>query len=521
MIPVGQDTLSLEQFSDILFKRKTVTLTGPALDNVDTNFRFLQEFSADKLIYGINTGFGPMAQYRVKEDSLLQLQYNLIRSHSSGSGRLMSAFLAKAVMIARLNSLMQGYSGVHTDVVELLRELINKDISPCIYEHGGVGASGDLVQLAHLALVLIGEGEVIFEQQVCPTKQIFDRFNIKPLTIHVREGLAILNGTSAMTGIGIVNIVQAQKLLRWSVILSAMTNEIVEAYNDHYSYELNIVKHHRGQNRIAAMMREILQDSKMIRNRSEHLYHPGKLEEEVFEDKVQEYYSLRCITQVLGPVYDTISHAEKVLVEELNSVNDNPVIDHVNQNVFHGGNFHGDYVSLEMDKLKIAITRLSMLSERQLNYLLDDKLNKKFPPFVILGVLGLNFGMQGVQFTATSTVAENQTLSFPMYVHSIPNNNDNQDIVSMGCNAALMTKRVIDNSFEVLGIQLMTILQAIDYLDCSSRLAASTQSLYREVRQFFPKFIEDTPKYKDLEKVRSYLETADPAFSFKAALATS
>jgi len=520
MIPVGQGMLSLEQFSDILYKKKTVSLTESALDNIDANFRFLQQFSSDKLIYGINTGFGPMAQYRVKEESLLQLQYNLIRSHSSGSGRLLPAFLTKALMIARLNSLMQGYSGVHPEVVELLRDLINKNVCPCIYEHGGVGASGDLVQLAHLALVLIGEGEVIFEEQVYPTKEIFDRLKIKPLSIHVREGLAILNGTSAMTGIGIVNIIQAQKLLRWSVILSAMTNEIVEAFDDHYSYELNVVKHHRGQNRVAAMMREVLKDSQMIRSRSEHLYHPGKLEQEKYEDKVQEYYSLRCITQVLGPVYDTISHAEKVLVEELNSVNDNPVIDHANQNVFHGGNFHGDYVSLEMDKLKIAITKLSMLSERQLNYLLNEKLNQKFPPFVNLGVLGLNFGMQGVQFTAVSTVAENQTLSFPMYVHSIPNNNDNQDIVSMGCNAALMTKKVIDNSFEVLSIQLMTILQAIDYLDCAPRLAASTRALYAEVRTIFPKFVEDTPKYKEVEKVRSFLEVTDPALSFKT-LATS
>ena len=179
--------------------------------------------------------------------------------------------------------------------------------------------------------------------------------------------------------------------------------------DDHYSYELNNVKHHKGQNRVAAMLREILHDSKMIRSRSEHLYNPDNINQEVFEDKVQEYYSLRCVTQVLGPVYDTINQSEKIVVDELNSVNDNPVVDHVNQNIFHGGNFHGDYVSLEMDKLKIAMTRLSMLSERQLNYLLNDKLNQKFPPFVNLGVLGFNFGMQGVQFTATSTVAENQT----------------------------------------------------------------------------------------------------------------
>jgi len=165
-----------------------------------------------------------------------------------------------------------------------------------------------------------------------------------------------------------INIVQAKKLLDWAVMLSAMTNEIVEAFDDHYSFELNVVKHHHGQNKIASMLREILHGSGMIRSRSEHLYNSDNLNQEVFEDKVQEYYSLRCVTQVLGPVFDTILHAEKVVSEELNSVNDNPVIDHENKNIFHGGNFHGDYVSLEMDKLKIAITKLSMLSERQLNY---------------------------------------------------------------------------------------------------------------------------------------------------------
>ena len=514
MIHVGQSPLSLNDFSELIFKKNEVALDAAALNKINTNFEFLKQFSSNKLIYGINTGFGPMAQYKVSEDNILQLQYNLIRSHSSGSGKLMTAQLSKALMIARLNSFMQAYSGVHTDVVELLKELINKDIAPCVFEHGGVGASGDLVQLAHLGLVLIGEGEVIFEDAVHPTMDIFNKFNIKPLSIHIREGLAILNGTSAMTGIGMLNIIQAKKLLNWSVLFSAMINEIVEAFDDHYSHELNVVKRHVGQNAIAGMMRDILKDSKMIRDRSEHLYNPDNLDYEIFEDKVQEYYSLRCVTQILGPIYDTITQVENTVVNELNSVNDNPVIDHENHNIFHGGNFHGDYVSLEMDKLKIAMTRVSMLAERQLNYLLNAKLNQKLPPFVNLGVLGLNFGMQGMQFTATSTTAENQTLSFPMYVHSIPNNNDNQDIVSMGCNAALMTKRVIDNSFEVLGIHLMTILQAIDYLECKDKLSTISRTLYDEVRAIFPVFIEDAPKYKDLERVKTFLESADHITSF-------
>jgi len=510
MVDIGSRKLTLRNFSDIVFKEDPITLNPAALEKVDASFQFLKHFSTGKLIYGINTGFGPMAQYKVSDENRLQLQYNLIRSHSSGMGNTLSPLLGKAVLVARLNSLMQAHSGIHTSLVELLAALINNNIIPCIYEHGGVGASGDLVQLAHVGLNLIGEGKVWYESKWQETASVYKKAGLKPLEIQIREGLSVINGTSAMTGIGLVNIVLAKKLLAWSVMLSSMTNEIVEAYDDHYSKELNIVKHHTGQNYVAAMMRGMLKDSKMIHSRTEHLYNPANIEHDVFEDKVQEYYSLRCVTQILGPVYDTIEHAERIVVEELNSVNDNPVIDHQNKNIFHGGNFHGDYVSLEMDKLKIAITRLSMLSERQLNYLLNDKLNQILPPFVNLGVLGFNFGMQGMQFTAVSTVAENQTLSFPMYVHSIPNNNDNQDIVSMGCNAALMTYKVIDNSFEVLTIQAVTVLQAIDYLKCQEKLSPATRRVYNAIRKIFPKFIEDSPRYEEQEKVKNWLLQNDP-----------
>jgi histidine ammonia-lyase len=510
MVDIGSRNLSLRNFSDIVIKEDQVTLNPAALEKVDASFQFLKHFSTGKLIYGINTGFGPMAQYRISDENRLQLQYNLIRSHSSGMGNPLSPLLGKAILVARLNSLMQAHSGIHTSLVELLATLINKNIIPRIYEHGGVGASGDLVQLAHIGLNLIGEGKVWHESGWQDTAAVFKKAGIKPLDIQIREGLAVINGTSAMTGIGLVNIFFAKKLLAWSVMFSSMTNEIVEAYDDHYSKELNIVKHHTGQNYVAAMMRGMLKDSKMIHSRTEHLYNPANIEHDVFEDKVQEYYSLRCVTQVLGPVYDTIENAERILIEELNSVNDNPVIDHEKKNIFHGGNFHGDYVSLEMDKLKIAITRVSMLSERQLNYLLNDKLNQILPPFVNLGVLGFNFGMQGMQFTAVSTVAENQTLSFPMYVHSIPNNNDNQDIVSMGCNAALMTKKVIDNSFDVLTIQAVTILQAIDYLKCQDKLSPATHTVYTAIRKIFPKFIEDAPRYEEQEKVKNWLLQNEP-----------
>jgi len=199
-------------------------------------------------------------------------------------------------------------------------------------------------------------------------------------------------------------------------------------------------------------------------------------------------------------------NAEKVLVNELNSACDNPIVDPETENVYHGGNFHGDYISFEMDKLKIAVTKLTMLTERQLNYLFHDRINGILPPFVNLGVLGLNYGLQASQFTATSTTAESQTLSNPMYVHSIPNNNDNQDIVSMGTNSALLAKTVIENGFQVMAIHFMAIVQAVDYLKIQDRLSPRTKDIYNEIRSFFPVFTEDTPKYKEIETMIEWLK---------------
>jgi histidine ammonia-lyase len=514
MIAVGTRRLSTEDFERLLYAGESVTLDASALEKVKTNFQFLETYSKEKIIYGINTGLGPMAQYKIDEHDQQQLQYNLIRSHSAGSGDLFSEDLSRATMLARLNGLMQGASGIHPEAAELLAAMLNRNISVSIFHRGGVGASGDLVQLAHLALNMIGEGEVWYEGKLGPAGEVFSKENIKPLHIYLREGLALMNGTSAMSGVGMVNLIHAKKLLDISVRLSAITNELMKSFDDHFSAELNGHKPHVGQSRVAEGMRKFLHDSKLIRKRPEHLYH-RKIEEAVFTDKVQEYYSLRCVPQILGPVYDTLAGAEYVLLNEVNSVNDNPVIDHKRQMIYHGGNFHGDYVALEMDKIKTVITKLTMLSERQLNYLLNDKLNQKLPPFINLGKPGLNFGMQGMQFTATSTTAENQTLAFPMYVHSISNNNDNQDIVSMGCNAALITRKVIDNSFDVLAIQCVALVQAIDYLKCHTRLSSSTHAMYNEVREILPAFAHDEPPYKGLQKIKAYLLKFKPVPIFE------
>jgi histidine ammonia-lyase len=502
---MAKKNLQLSRINSIVFKKEKIVLEKDILDKVAESFDFLKKFSDEKLIYGINTGFGPMAQYRVSDEYLTQLQYNLIRSHSTGTGELLPERYVKSIMLARLNTFLQGYSGIHPDVVRLLVEFINQDITPLIFEHGSVGASGDLVQLAHIALCLIGEGEVIYRGERRPTKDVLDQSGLKPLRIHIREGLALANGTSAMTGIGLINLIYAKKLLNWSIISSCMINEITSSFDDYFSIELNRVKLHTGQYLIAEKMRNTLSGTKRIRKREDYFYQ-HRTEEEYIKDKIQEYYSLRCVPQILGPVSDEIDNAETVLINEVNSASDNPIVDWIAGNVFHGGNFHGDYVSFEMDKLKIAVTRLTMLAERQMNYLFHDRINNILPPFVNLGVKGLNYGLQAAQFTATSTTAESQTLSNPMYVHSIPNNNDNQDIVSMGTNAAQITKTVIENAFQVLSIHFMAIVQAIDYLKIQEQLSDAGKEIYTDIRSFLPVFIEDTPKYLDIERMNNYLK---------------
>lgn len=509
MIIIGGKNLNLNDFYKILFEGEKIDLNPESVKKVEKNFKFLEDFSKNKVIYGINTCFGPMAQYKIDDKDQKTLQYNLIRSHAAGSGNTLPNIYVKALMIGRLNTFMRGYSGVHHDAIHLLKEFINRDIYPKIFEHGGVGASGDLVQLAHLALNMIGEGEIFFEGKYRPAKEVFQANNLTPLKVYLREGLALINGTSCMTGIGIINLIHAKNLLNWSLLSSTMINEVVESVDDHFSKELNQVKLHEGQNLIAAEMRKIVETSKLIQKRAD-LFYENNIGVGVIKVKVQEYYSLRCVPQILGPVYDTIKNAEKVLINEVNSVNDNPIIENENLDVLHGGNFHGDYVSLEMDKLKIVITKLSMLVERQINYLYNNKINEKFPPFANLGVIGLDLGLQAAQFTATSTTAENQTLSNPMYVHSIPNNGDNQDIVSMGTNSALITKKIVENTFEILAIKYMSLLQVVDFMDFKDKLSDTCRDLFVKMRAIVPKIVKDEPLYNHIQNMKEYLINNKP-----------
>ncbi len=498
-------TISLKSIEDCLFNGKIIDLSELPMDKVQECYNFLKDFAAKKIIYGINTGFGPMAQWRVDDKYLTDLQYNIIRSHSTGAGEPLPDIYVKASMIARLGTFLQARSGVHPDLVRLLVEMINRGIYPFIPQHGSVGASGDLVQLAHMALCMIGEGRVHYHGEWRPSAEVLAENGLEPFRIHIREGLSISNGTSFMTGIGLVNQHYADILLDWATLASVMMNEIASSFDDLMSEELNEVRRHEGQQVIAARMRRLAKGSRCLEKREHELYDGGHEDTRTFNHKVQAYYSLRCAPQILGPVYETYANASRVLEEEVNSACDNPIVDPVSKNVYHGGNFHGDYISLEEDKVKIATVRLAMTAERQLNYLFHDRINGILPPFLNMGTLGLNYGMQACQFTATSTTAECQTLAMPNYVHSIPNNNDNQDIVSMGTNSALLTKRVIDNAYQVFSIHFIALAQAVDCLSLADKLAPTSKKIYSEIRDIAPKFVEDRPFYEQIAKVEEYL----------------
>ena len=488
--------LTITDLKEIINGNKTYLFDKKDVNNSLKSFNFLKYFSKNNLVYGVNTGFGPMVDFKISQEDQTKLQYNLIRSHSSGMGPVLPPEVVKVIMIIRLHTFLQGKSGVSQSLIYTLANYIDKGIYPDIYEHGGVGASGDLVQLAHLALGIIGEGcGINNEGKRGYISKLINESNILPHKLELRDGLAMINGTACMTSLSTINIINSRILIKWSIKIAAMMLEIFGSYDDYISKELNDAKLHKGQNEISLKIRKILESSDLITNR----YSGG-------DKKFQEFYSVRCTPQVLGPILDTINFSELVVENEINSVDDNPIIDYDNQKILHGGNFHGDYVSFEMDKLKVAITKLTMLTERQLNLLLNSKTNKILPPFLNIGTLGLNYGMQGVQFTATSTTAESQMLSNPMSVHSITCNNDNQDIVSMGTNSALITKKVIDNAFQVMSIQLMACVKSLEILKAEKKVCNETKRTIDTVKELIgSNSVDDDVFYNKLKKIENYL----------------
>lgn len=511
----GQN-LTVEDIEDVVRDPNVkIEIPDSAYDFAEKSRTYLEKQHDGKVIYGVNTGFGPMASHVINHGQLETLQLNLIRGHAVGIGKSIKDEYVLAAMIIRLNTLVKGYSAVSRDLLDLLALFINKRIIPIVPEHGAVGTSGDLVQLAHIALALIGEGDVRFEGKIQKSGDVLRKLNVEPHKLQIKEGLALINGTSVMAGIASLNIIHAERVLCAAVKNGAMALESVQAFSDSLDQRLHDLRPHEGQSIIARTLRNMTVNSKLLRSRK-ILKNHDEFKDEIHElpESVQEFYSIRCIPQILGPVYDTIKKCLKEVSVEINSVTDNPVIDADNDEIYHGGNFHGDYIAAAMDQLKMVIVKLILLSERRINFFLNRNVNKSFSPFLNLEKPGLTMGLQGIQFVATSTAAQSQTLAFPQYVHSIPTNGDNQDIVSMGTDAALLTAKVIENAYVEIVIEQVTLAQAVDYLDETEKLSDDASRLYKDIRSIVPKITEDRPLTSEMEKLIEHLKESS-AFKIK------
>lgn len=459
----------------------------------------------NKIIYGVNTGFGPMASHILAKPQLTALQHNLINSHAVGMGKPVETAYVLSAMVVRLNTLAKGHSGVSEQLLLQLQKFINYRIIPVVPEHGAVGTSGDLVQLAQIALVLLGKGQAFYEDKIFPAEQLLKKFKLKPYELKIKEGLSLINGTSMMSGIAALVCHDADKLVKLATATGALAMELVRSHSDSISPELQSLRPHQGQQQIAANLRKILASSKLLRDRKkEHidLHIPkGVLE---ISDRVQEVYSIRCVPQILGPIWESLQRAKKITEIETNSVTDNPIVYWESKQFLHGGNFHGDYIATAVDQLKMSLVKLSLLSERRVNFFLHSKINHSFPPFLNLNTPGLTLGLQGLQFVATSTASQNQTLAFPQSVHSIPTNADNQDVVSMGTDAALMAVKVIENCFIITTIELITLIQAMDHFKHLTSFCRLSQELYGEIRQLMPSVEDDDDLNPYLQKVLDY-----------------
>jgi len=488
---------------------KQVALDPVALERCRASRRFLEEeVAARRVIYGVNTSFGPMCNKIIDDNEIEALQVNLIRSHAAGLGDPLKPYIAQAILAVRLNTLVKGYSGVRLELLELMQAMINRGIAPYVPECGSVGASGDLIHLAHVALAIIGEGKAYHNGVLKGAAEALAAEGLQPLRLSFKEGIALMNGTSAMTAIAAFALYGANKLMRLSCVTAAFAIEIFGGIDDAFDEDLHRVKPHPGQLEIAATIRRLYHGSRNITLRSEmhELIRKQKTEGRVYETSinVQDVYSIRCTPQVLAPVIEAIEAAVSTVEIEANSSNDNPIIIPEQQKVIHGGNFHGQSIGFAMDMLCMAISTLCNISERRLNKLLDKNLNEGLPEFLIPGTLGLTMGFMGAQYLATSTTAENRQLAGPVSTNTISCNASNQDVVSMGTVAARKAFRSVSNAKHVLTLEVLADLQSLSFRN-AERLGGGTRRVYELLQRDFTVYDNERVFHEDLVKFRKLL----------------
>jgi histidine ammonia-lyase len=453
--------------------------------------KLLQE---EKVVYGVNTGFGALSNYRIPPEELKLLQKNLIRSHAVSVGKPHAAEIVRAMMLLRANTLLKGHSGIRPEIPQLIVKLLNRRIHPYIPEKGSVGASGDLSPLSHMALVLIGEGKAESKGRWIDGKAALNRVGHKPLELEAKEGLALNNGTQQMLAVGSLALRDSRVLLATCEAAVALSLEGMNGWSDAFDERIQSLRPHPGQKSVASHIRSLLEGSKMVRTITR---------DSVGDGRPQDPYSFRCTPQVMGAISDALDFVKRTLEIEMNSATDNPLIFPDSGVSLSGGNFHGQPVSLAMDILGIAVSTLANMSERRTSALLDPSMNNGLPPFLVARGArpGLTSGLMAVQYTATALVAENKTLTHPASSDSIPTSSNFEDFVSMGPGAALKAARIVENSQYVISIELLAAAQAVD-LRGSRGIGRGTRRVYRLIRQHVPPLKDDRSSHEDLEKMR-------------------
>ncbi|WP_342374146.1 histidine ammonia-lyase [Myxococcus stipitatus] len=491
-ILIDGDTLTLEQILQVARNEVTVELAPEAAARVRASRALVDRVAAgDTPSYGINTGFGTLAEVRIDKKDLRDLQRNLILSHACGVGTPLPLGEARALLLLRCNVLAKGYSGVRPETLALALEMINRDVVPVVPERGSVGASGDLAPLAHLALVFIGEGEAYFQGQRLPARAALERAGLQPVVLEAKEGLALVNGTQAMCAVGTLLQVRAESLASLADVAGAMTLEGLLGSHKPFIPEIHDIRAHPGQKDCAAHLRRILKGSELV-------------ETHVNCSKVQDPYSLRCMPQVHGAAREGLAFARRILEVEVNSATDNPLVFTETERIVSGGNFHGQPISLAMDVVAMALTQLSSISERRVEQLVNPLLSG-LPAFLAKNS-GLNSGFMIAQVTSAALVAESRVLSHPASVDSIPSSAGREDHVSMGMTAALKGRQVSDFTRSCLAIEMLVAAQALDFR-LPVKPGKGALAAYELIRSKVPHMDRDRELHKDIEAVSQLVDS--------------
>jgi histidine ammonia-lyase len=482
--------LTLKMVNEVLASGVKVSASKDSLAVAQKSRDAVDKIVADnKVVYGINTGFGKFSDVPIDQHNVRELQINLIRSHACGVGEPFPEIVSKVMLLLRANALLKGYSGIRPIVIDRLLEFFNKDIIPVIPQQGSLGASGDLAPLSHLVLPLVGEGEVFYQGKIMPAGEVLFLEGISPLTLEAKEGLALINGTQAMTAMGVVGYLEAENLAYQSELIASMTIEGLKGITDAFVEEIHVARGYPQQVATAARIRAYLHDSKLTTRQG--------------EIRVQDAYSLRCIPQVHGASWQALDYIKEKLEIEINAATDNPLIFHDGDMVVSGGNFHGQPIAFAMDFMKIAVAELANISERRIERLVNPQLND-LPPF-LSPEPGLQSGAMIMQYSAASLVSENKTLAHPASVDSIPSSANQEDHVSMGTIGSRHAYQIIQNARRVIAIELLCGLQAVEFRGVQ-HMASATKALFENARKLAPSIVKDRMFSKDIEALAEWLK---------------